>query len=110
MQFHNVKSIDCLYGIISPTRSSPIRLPVRERTYYDIETLLRSLFGSQWVDYAPLTPDLTRGDYAPCDLAAKIWYRKRPRDISRWAIIRHVHTQTQILLVTKSLSRESDIG
>ena len=76
VQLYNVKSMNCPYGIVSSTRSSPIRLPVRERTYYDIETLLRSLFGSQWVDYAPLTPDLARGDYAPCDLAAKMWYRK----------------------------------
>ena len=55
VQLYNVKSMNCPYGIVSSTRSSPIRLPVRERTYYDIETLLRSFFGSQWVDYAPLT-------------------------------------------------------
>ena len=60
-----------LHGIDLPTRSSPIRLPVRERTYYDIETLLRSFFGSLRVDYAPQTPDQARGDYAPCDLTAK---------------------------------------
>ena len=59
------------YGIISPTRSSPIRLPVRERTYYEIETLLRSFFGSLRVDYALQTPDQIRGDYAPYDLTAK---------------------------------------
>ena len=42
-----MKSMNCSYGIASPTRFSPIRLPVRERTYYDIETLLRSFFGNQ---------------------------------------------------------------
>ena len=63
--------MNCSYGIASPTRFSPIRLPVRERTYYEIETLLRSFFGSLRVDYAPQTPDQARGDYAPCDLTAK---------------------------------------
>ena len=53
------------------TRSSPIRLPVRERTYFGIEILLRGLFGSLRVDYAPQTPDQARGDYAPWDLTAK---------------------------------------
>ena len=53
MQLYNVKSMNCPYGIVSSTRSSPIRLPVRERTYYDVETLLRSFFGDPRVDYAP---------------------------------------------------------
>ena len=71
VQHCNVKSVNCSYGIVSPTRFSPIRLPVRERTYYEIETLLSSFFGSLRVDYALQTPDQARVDYAPCDLTAK---------------------------------------
>ena len=71
VQHCNVKSMNCSYGIVSPTRFSPIRLPVRERTYYEIETLLRSFFGSLRVDYALQTPDRVRVNYAPYDLTAK---------------------------------------
>ena len=52
-------------------RSSPIRLPVRERTYYEIETPLRGFCDNLRVDYAPQMPDQAWGDYAPCDLTAK---------------------------------------
>ena len=39
---------------------------------FEIEILLRGLFGNLRVDYAPQTPDQARGDYAPCDLTAKL--------------------------------------
>ena len=121
MQHRNVKSVSYSHGIVSPTRSSPIRLPVRERTYYDIETLLRSFFGNLRVDYAQQTPGRTRVDYAPRDLAAKCEIEisrgenlslesMRPREITRWAGVRYLCTQIQILLIAKSLSRESDIS
>ena len=92
--------MNCSRGIVPPTRFSPIRLPVRERTYYDIETLPRSLFGNLRVDYAPQMPDLTRGDYAPCDLTAK--HRN---------IVGHIYSTRAIAqnMISKLIHRENTL-
>ena len=98
-----------------------MRLPVRERTFYEIETLLRGFFSNLRGDYAPQMPDHTRVDYAQCGPAAKYGIEicplrkyspetlEWPRDISRWARVRFCYTHIQIPLYAKTLFRESGV-